>query len=89
MILSIDSKLLTDYLKSNEDCEEIAAGEFVADFYDCDKPITLNLKLEKQGYEVIAAAFLVYDSEQDGWYMGDRIDDAAFIEAVIKQAING
>ena len=89
MNLNIDAQALDGFLSSNEDCEMIAEGEYVADFYDAEKPMTINLRRGRNGFEVLAAAYLEYDSEQDGWYMGERIEDAAVIEAAVKQAMNG
>lgn len=73
MNISLDA--LKAFLESNEDCEMLSEGEYVADLFDLAEPMTVNLRLEKDGVNVLAAARLLYDEEQDGWYMGERILD--------------
>ena len=75
MLLNISLEALKAFLDSNEDCEMLSEGEYVADLFMLDEPITVNLRLEKDGCAILAAAKLLYDEEQDGWYMGDRIED--------------
>ena len=87
MVLNIDIARLKAFLEQNPDCEMIAEGEYVADIYDCEKPLTLNLAFSKDACEVMAAAYLAYDEEQDGWYMTERTEDINEIEAALKSAM--
>lgn len=87
MILKIDAQKLEAYLKADPDCEEISTGEFVADFYDTETPITLNLSINGDKVVCEAAAYLLFDEEQDGWYMGEQISDTAVVEAILSKAI--
>lgn len=89
MLLKTDKNLLKAFLDQNGDCEEIAPGEYVADIYDTEKPLTLNLLLTKDGFEVLAAAYLLYDEEQDGWYMGEQTENIDEIDAALSEAMNG
>ena len=75
MLLKIPKERLDAYLRDNEDCEALSEDEYVADLYDIEPPITVNFRLTAKGVEVLAAARLLYDEEQDGWYMGERIED--------------
>ena len=40
----------------------------------------------KSGVAVDGAAELLYDEEQDGWYMGQRLDDRAAVTAALAEA---
>lgn len=88
MLLKTDKNLLKAYLDTDPDCEQIGEGEYVADIYDTEKPLTMNLKLTKDGFEVLAAAYLLYDEEEDGWYMGEQTEDTAAIDAVLAAVIS-
>ena len=79
MLLQMDITKLKAFLDANEDCEMLSEGEYVADLFEGEKPVTVNLKIEKGACTVLAAAYLLYDEEQDGWYMGDRIEDESIL----------
>ena len=65
---------LRAFLDASEDVEQLSAREYVADLYDIDRPVSLDLVFVKGGIGVDGAAELKYDEEQDGWYMGERLE---------------
>lgn len=67
---------LKAYLDSSEDAEALSGGEYVADIYELEPPVSLNLEFTKGGIDVLAAAELKYDEALDGWYLAERILDA-------------
>ena len=87
MILNLSKsqqEKLLKYLNEDADAEQLSINEFVADFYDAEPPVTVNFLLTDNGeIEIAAAALLLYDEEQDGWYMGDRIEDESAILAAL------
>ncbi|MBR3929514.1 MAG: hypothetical protein IKJ65_10985 [Clostridia bacterium] len=87
MIINISALELKAFLESSEDAEMLSEGEYVADLFDADAPITVNLKFEKGACCVLAAAYLLYDESQDGWYMGDRIEDEEVVLKAISEAM--
>ena len=87
MLIQISRERLIAYLNASEDAEALSADEYVADLYDAEPPITLNLRVVKGGAEILAAAELLYDDEQDGWYMGERIEDEARLAAALREAM--
>lgn len=87
MWIQISREKLIAYLNASEDAEALSADEYVADLYDAEPPITLNLRVVENGAEVLAAAELLYDEEQDGWYMGERIEDEARLQAALTEAM--
>lgn len=87
MIMNISLDALKAFLENNEDCEMLSEGEYVADLFGLDDPITVNLRLEKDAAHILAAAKLLYDEEQDGWYMGDRIEDELEIQKAFEIAM--
>lgn len=87
MLLNMDITLVKAFLENNEDCEMLSEGEYVADLFDCDAPMTVNLKIEKDEIRVLAAAYLLYDEAQDGWYMGDRIEDETILVNAFEAAM--
>ena len=75
---------LLKYLNDSPDAEQLGAHEYVADFYDVDTPLTINiLAPDGDDIEIVAAAQLLYSEEQDGWYMGARIEDETVILNVL------
>lgn len=65
---------LRAFLEQSEDAEQLSEREFVADLYDIERPVSLDLVFVRGGIAVDGAAELLYDAEQDGWYMGQRLD---------------
>ncbi len=68
------SAALRAFLDGSEDAEQLSAREYVADLYDIERPVSLDLVFVKGGVAVDGAAELKYDAEQDGWYMGERLE---------------
>ena len=77
---------LKAFLEACEDAEQLSAREYVADLYDIARPVSLDLVFVKGGIGVDGAAELKYDAEQDGWYMGERLEDAETVLAALKEA---
>ena len=75
------------FLETNEDAEALAQGEYVVDLYEEEPPITINLRIDDEKVFVLAAAQLLYDEEQDGWYMGERIEDGEEISKAFHDAM--
>ena len=89
MIVNVDPTKLKAFLASCEDAEEVGAGEYTVDLYDTEPAMSMNIEFTKDGADVLAALYLKYDEEQDGWYLGEKTKDVPLIEAVLKQAIEG
>lgn len=87
MQINLPKDKLQAFLDTNEDCEALAGGEYVADLFEGDMPITVNLRMENGECVVLAAARLLYDEEQDGWYMGERIEDEKLIADAFMKAM--
>ena len=68
------SAALRAFLDGSEDAEQLSAREYVADLYDIERPVSLDLVFVKGGVAVDGAAELKYDAEQDGWYLGERLE---------------
>lgn len=77
---------LKAFLEASEDAEQLSAREYVADLYDIARPLSLDLVFVKGGVGVDGAAELKYDEEQDGWYMGDRLEDSEAVLSALKEA---
>jgi hypothetical protein len=77
---------LKAFLEKSDDAEQLSAREYVADLYDIERPISLDLVFVKDGVGVDGAAELKYDDEQDGWYMGERLDAAGDVLAALTEA---
>lgn len=68
------AEALRAFLDASDDAEQLSAREYVADLYDIERPVSLDLVFVKGGVAVDGAAELKYDAEQDGWYMGERLE---------------
>ena len=77
---------LRAFLAGCEDAEQLSSREFVVDLYDIPRPVSLDLVFVKGGVAVDGAAELLYDEEQEGWYMGNRLEDAEEVRSSLEQA---
>ena len=78
---------LVTFLEGFEDAEQLTPDEFVVDFYDLDVPLSINLVLDREGNARIdGAARLRYDEALDGWYMAERVEDAAEVLSAFREA---
>ena len=76
---------LRAFLEGFEDAEQLSTREYVVDLYDIPRPLSLDLVFVKGGVAVDGAAELLYDEEQDGWYMGQRLDGPEDVRAALEQ----
>ena len=77
---------LRAFLEGFEDAEQLSTREYVVDLYDIPRPLSLDLVFVNGGVAVDGAAELLYDEEQDGWYMGQRLDGPEDVRAALEQA---
>ena len=77
---------LRAFLQKCDDAEALSAREYVVDLYDLERPVSLDLVFVKGGVAVDGAAELKYDDEQDGWYMGERLDAPEDVRVALEQA---
>ena len=77
---------LKAFLEASEDAEQLSAREYVVDLYDNARPVSLDIVFVKGGIGVDGAAELTYDEAEDGWYMGERLEDAEEIRAALAEA---
>ncbi|MCQ2437778.1 MAG: hypothetical protein MJ099_05220 [Clostridia bacterium] len=78
--------VLKAYLDASEDAEALSATEYVADFFEREVPVSIDLVLDKKGIRIEGAANMKYDDDMDGWYVADRIEDADAILKVLEEA---
>ena len=77
---------LRGFLSACEDAEALKENEWVLDLYDIERPVSIDMVFEKDGLRIDGAAELLYDAEQDGWYMSGRVEDEAAVRAALTQA---
>lgn len=77
---------LNAFLDSCPDAERLSAREAVLDLYDIDRPISLNFVFVKGGIGVDGAAELKYSEEEQGYYMGERIEDPEAVRTALRAA---
>lgn len=77
---------LNAFLDTCPDCERLSAREVVLDLYDLEPPVSLNFVFVKGGIGVDGAIELNYSEEEKGYYMGERIEDAERIRALLAEA---
>ena len=77
---------LRAFLDNCEDAEQLSTREYVVDLYDISQPVSLDLVFVKGGVAVDGAAELKYDAAQDGWYMGERIENAQEVAEALREA---
>ena len=77
---------LRAFLDRFEDAERLSEREYVVDLYDIERPVSLDLVFVRGGVAVDGAAELKYDAGEDGWYMGERLDDPDDVLSALAQA---
>ena len=77
---------LKSFLTRFEDNEQLSDSEYVLDLYDLEPPLSLDLSIGKNCLFVDGAATLLFDEEMDGWYIGERIEDAGSILRALTEA---
>ena len=77
---------LNAYLDACPDCERLTAKEVVLDLYDNEEPVSMNFVFVNGGIGVDGCAKLVYSPEEDGYYMGDRIEDPQTVRRALEEA---
>ncbi len=87
MRVQVDAARLEAFLAACEEAEALGGGEYAVDLYDVETPVSMNIQLDKQGVDVLAALEMLYDEEQDGWYLGEKIKDAERLAALINEAL--
>lgn len=78
---------LSRLLEDEEISEALGNSEYALDLFDIGKPMSINLELRKDGIDALAAAELLFHEEMDGWYLGERIEDAGDILSRILEAL--
>lgn len=79
-------KHLNAFLDQCPDCERLSAREVVLDLYEVEPPISMNFVFVRGGLGIDGAAELKYSEADDGYYMGDRIEDVDAVRAALQQA---
>ena len=89
MLLPLSEKeaaSLRAFLEANADCEAQAENEYVADLYDLDAPMTLDLVFVKGGVRVDGACLLAYDEEMEGYYIGEPVLEIEAVRRALMEA---
>ncbi len=79
-------KQLNDYLDRCPDCEYLSQREVVLDLYDNEPPVSLNFVFVQGGIGIDGAAYLEYSQADDGYYMGERIQDVQVVRTALEEA---
>lgn len=89
MLLPLSEKeaaSLRAFLEANADCEAQAENEYVADLYDLEAPMTLDLVFVKGGVRVDGACLLAYDEEMEGYYIGEPVLEMETVRHALMEA---
>ena len=89
MLLPLSEKeaaSLRAFLEANADCEAQAENEYVADLYDLEAPMTLDLVFVKGGVRVDGACLLAYDEEMEGYYIGEPVLEIEEVRRALMEA---
>lgn len=81
-----DAASLRAFLEANADCEAQAENEYVADLYDLEAPMTLDLVFVKGGVRVDGACLLAYDEEMEGYYIGEPVLEIEAVRRALMEA---
>lgn len=79
---------LQSILKGAEDAEDLGNGGYTFDAMAGERPVALEIVIEKNAVDVLAAAYLEFSPEMDGWYLGERIDEVPLIQSILDRYID-
>ena len=77
---------LNAFLDQCPDCERLSAREVVLDLYDNELPVSMNFVFVKGGIGIDGAAELKYSEADQGYYMGERIEDVQAVRSALEEA---
>ncbi len=86
MLIDTDAARFKAFLDACGDAEALGGGEYTVDLYDVSEPVSMDILIDRKGVNVLAALALLYDEEQDGWYLGEKIEDPARLAALLNEA---
>jgi len=81
-----ERSFLLGYLAASADCEKLAEGEWVADLYDVEAPVSLDLVFKKDSVFADGAEYLAYDAESDGYYLAGPVESAERVTEILRAA---
>lgn len=81
-----ERSFLLSYLAASTDCEKLAEGEWVADLYDVEPPVSLDLVFKKDIVFADGAEYLAYDEESDGYYLAGPVESAERVAEILRAA---
>lgn len=85
-ITADEKKALLAYLAGNDDCEQLSQKEWVMDIYDVETPASFDLVFMRESVFADGAEYLMYDEEQDGWYISGPIETADRAVEILRAA---
>jgi hypothetical protein len=81
-----ERSLLLAYLAASTDCEKLAEGEWVADLYEVETPVSLDLVFKKESVFADGAEYLTYDEEADGYYLSGPVESSERVTEILRAA---
>ena len=81
-----ERSFLLGYLVASTDCEKLAEGEWVADLYDIEPPVSLDLVFKKDSVFADGAEYLAYDEESNGYYLAGPVESAERVTEILRVA---
>ena len=89
MKINLDCQKLTrvlDMMVADGDAEKLST-EYAADFFEAQPPMSMEIEFVKGECHVLSAYELLFSAEMDGWYTGERIEDAQLVTSVLNKLI--
>lgn len=77
---------LLNFLAESSDCEKLSEGEWVADLYDIETPVSLDLVFKGGNVFADGAEYLAYDEESSGYYLSGPVESAARVVELLRAA---
>jgi hypothetical protein len=77
---------LLQFLAASTDCEKLTEGEWVADLYDVEAPVSLDLVFKKDSVFADGAEYLAYDEASKGYYLSGPVESAERITQILREA---
>ena len=81
-----EKSFLLGYLAESTDCEKLSEGEWVADLYDVETPVSLDLVFKKDSVFADGAEYLTYDEEAKGFYLSSPVESAERVVEILRAA---
>lgn len=81
-----EATALRAFLDASADCEALSEREYVADLYDLEAPMSMDLVFCDGGVRIDGACLLGYDEGMEGYYIAEPVTEPERVRRALAEA---